>query len=90
MFRTGYNQHFHAVKKGVKRDSSVKRTRLHYLSGGRLGAWAVNHAIRRNRRVPESGVNQRTDGGQEDYPHAIDFAQFMSACGIKGISVAVR
>ena len=56
------------------------------------------HAIRRNRRVPESGANQRTDGGLEDHPHAIDFAVFwkkknaliMSTYGIKGISVAVR
>ena len=65
---------------GVKRDSSVKRTRLHYLSEDRLGAWAVNHAIGRNRRVPESEANQRKDGGQEDTSHATDFVQFLEKC----------
>ena len=36
-------------RKRVNRDSSVKRTRLHCLIGNRLGAWAVNHAIRHKR-----------------------------------------
>ena len=46
--------------------------------------------------VPESGADQRTDGGQEDHTHAIDFAQFlrnasiMSAYGMKGISVVAQ
>ena len=46
--------------------------------------------------VPESGADQRTDGGQEDHSHAIDFAVFcrnasiMGAYRIKGISVAIR
>ena len=79
----------HPGEKRVKRDSSVKRTRLHCIIGNRLGAWAVNHAIRRNRRA-ESGPDQRTDGGHEDHltqsiSHSLwRNASVVSAYDIKG------
>ena len=54
------------------------------------------HAIRRNRRVPESGANHiRMAGKKTTLTQSISQfleknALIMSAYGIKGISVAVR
>ena len=53
--RRRYRRRRPSTRKRVNRDSSVNKTRLHCLSGKRLGACAVTQAIRRARRARLSG-----------------------------------
>ena len=50
-----YRRHRPSARKRMNRDSSVKKTRLHCLTGKHLGACAVTQAIRRTRRARLSG-----------------------------------
>ena len=77
-------------------DSSVKRTRLHYLIGNSLGACVVNHAIRRNLRAwvrgrPTYGWWARRPISRNRLPTV--FREICRLCVptvLRAVSVAVR